>query len=247
MTLSMLSLDIDLRELRRRAAVQGLAGDDGRALHHGLCETFGKGVVQPFRLMPGRRGSRLGTLYAYTSQHEDELRQALRDTAPPEWASLLSGASLRCKTMPERWLEGRRLAFDVRVRPVRRLLRPLPARDGQPSFRKGAEIDAFLIDTLRHASTDSPTTGTGARESAYRAWLQERLAGARLVDDRTRMVRFERSRTLRAGRTSEAPDIVFHGELVIIDSAIFQDRLARGIGRHTAYGFGMLLLRPAGR
>ena len=34
--------------------------------------------------------------------------------------------------------------------------------------------------------------------------------------------------------------------LTVTDGAAFTDRLRRGVGRHTAFGFGMLLLRPAG-
>jgi CRISPR system Cascade subunit CasE len=36
-----------------------------------------------------------------------------------------------------------------------------------------------------------------------------------------------------------------HGELTINDADAFARLLAGGVGRHAAYGFGMLLLRPA--
>ena len=35
------------------------------------------------------------------------------------------------------------------------------------------------------------------------------------------------------------------GILTVTDSAAFAALLARGVGRHRAYGYGMLLLRPA--
>ena len=35
------------------------------------------------------------------------------------------------------------------------------------------------------------------------------------------------------------------GILTITDAAAFSNLLARGVGRHRAYGYGMLLLRPA--
>ena len=35
------------------------------------------------------------------------------------------------------------------------------------------------------------------------------------------------------------------GILAITDPTAFADLLARGVGRHRAYGYGMLLLRPA--
>jgi CRISPR system Cascade subunit CasE len=38
---------------------------------------------------------------------------------------------------------------------------------------------------------------------------------------------------------------VFSGLLQVEDAAAFTALLARGIGRHRAFGFGMLLLKPA--
>ena len=37
------------------------------------------------------------------------------------------------------------------------------------------------------------------------------------------------------------------GALTITDGEKFAQLLARGIGRHRAYGYGMLLLRPPGK
>ncbi|MEO5347759.1 MAG: hypothetical protein H7834_15475 [Magnetococcus sp. YQC-9] len=82
-TLHMISLPLDLRALRRWSAGRNLATDEGRALHHLLSETFGKGVLQPFRLMVAREG-RTGTLYAYTVQEQTTLRETARETASPE-------------------------------------------------------------------------------------------------------------------------------------------------------------------
>ena len=50
-----------------------------------------------------------------------------------------------------------------------------------------------------------------------------------------------------AFRHTEGPDAVIRGVLTITDSESFADLLAKGIGRHRAYGYGMLLLRPTGR
>lgn len=239
MTLSMLSVEVDLRELRRLAAVRGLGNDEGRALHHSLAEGFGKSVAQPFRLMPGRSGARRATLYAYTTRPEADVREALATTAPPELQALFGAATLRWKSMPEAWREGRTLAFDVRIRPVSRLLRPLIGCDGQPQFRKGAEVDAFLVAANRAVAS------TPRREDVYRDWLAHRLSGAELLPECTRLKAFERSSTRYGHRAGEAPTAIFHGELRITDSAAFAARLQRGVGRHAAYGFGMLLLRPA--
>ena len=58
---------------------------------------------------------------------------------------------------------------------------------------------------------------------------------------------FRRTRAVRKlhGQQSEGPDAVMRGNLTVTDSDSFVALLARGIGRHRAYGYGMLLLRPA--
>jgi CRISPR system Cascade subunit CasE len=38
---------------------------------------------------------------------------------------------------------------------------------------------------------------------------------------------------------------VFDGALEVTEPGTFASSLTRGIGRHRAFGFGMLLLRPA--
>ncbi|GHE81823.1 hypothetical protein GCM10019059_44550 [Camelimonas fluminis] len=52
---------------------------------------------------------------------------------------------------------------------------------------------------------------------------------------------------MRKGRRIEGPDATFHGSLVVTDPEAFTILLARGVGRHRAYGYGMLLLRPPQR
>jgi CRISPR system Cascade subunit CasE len=144
--------------------------------------------------------------------------------------------------MSEAWREGRRLSFDIRVRPVRRLFKAAGV------FPKGAEVDAFHIETLRRFPDGRPVDDDDRvkREAVYAQWLAERLDGAASVE-KVRLVRFSRHRAARNGNAPEGPDATLHGELVVHQPLAFAERLAKGIGRHTAYGYGMLLLRPAGR
>lgn len=240
--LHMVSLPLALEPFRRWMATRGLAADEGRALHHLLSESFGKGLVQPFRLMVGK-DKRQATLYAYAHTDEAALRQTAAETGTPDALALLALSDLRTKPMPAAWKEGRRFAFDVRVRPVRRLLKPLEG-SAKP-FRKGAEVDAFLVAALRNATDGEAGAPVEpmTRESVYRAWLAERLAGAARLDGAS-LVSMQRTRISRT-RTAEGPDAVFHGELTVTDGDAFARLLAKGVGRHTAYGYGMLLLRPA--
>jgi CRISPR system Cascade subunit CasE len=61
------------------------------------------------------------------------------------------------------------------------------------------------------------------------------------------LVSFQRTRVQRGGRRIEGPDAVVHGTLTITDPTAFAALLARGVGRHRSYGYGMLLLRPPQR
>lgn len=251
--LHLVSLPVDLRQMRRCAADRGCMVDEGRALHHLLSETFGKGALQPFRMMVAPRGRR-ATIYAYTDSSEEHLKEQ-SDTATPELGTIFDLPRLAAKEMPRTWRTGRRLAFDLRVRPVRRLMKPLEGTSrevrraqlkgrSQPPFSKGKEVDAYLVARLR-AFPQGAGEGEGpSREDVYFDWLKERLGGAAELDRGcTRLVGFERTRIERQGQ-SEGPDATFHGEFTVKDGAALNERLRRGVGRHAAYGYGMLLLRP---
>lgn len=243
MSLHLLEAPISLKPLHQWAAQREIgsrgAFDEGRALHHLLGEIFGPGALQPFRLMVAPRAQR-GTLYAYADRTAEVLRAAAEPVAGPSEAALLPLDRLRsCPRPPDAWRAGQRLGFDLRARPVVRLAAPIAGHDR--AFGKGAEVDAFLPQALRTGETVS-------REAVYLDWLDARLHGAAGIDRGvTRLAAFRRVRVQRAGRSIEGPDAVFHGTLTVLDPAGFARALARGIGRHCAYGYGMLLLRPPQR
>jgi CRISPR system Cascade subunit CasE len=235
--LHLVCLPIRLETLRKWAAARGFGLDEGCALHHLLAESFGKGVLQPFRLMIAP-GARDGSLYAYARAQSETLKQTAAECALPDALQVYDLAALAAKTMPESWKPGRRLAFDLRARPVKRLLKPAGG------FSKGAEIDAFLAESLRAAPQAPPPDQRLDRETVYRQWLQDRLGEAARLEQAT-LVRCERRAALRGGQRRDGPDVVWHGELSVLDGEKFTERLASGVGRHAAYGYGMLLLRPA--
>jgi len=232
----LLSLPINLGPLRKWAALRGFGADEGCALHHLLSETFGKGVLQPFRLMVSP-GAASGTLYAYMRPNEAALKQVVAETALPDALTVCDVAALAAKAMPQTWKVGRRVAFDLRVRPLKRLIKPVGV------FPKGAEVDAFLVKSLRASPQVPPQGGRLDRAVVYLGWLRERLGEAAKLDQ-AQMVRYEQRTVLRGGRSQQGPDVVWHGELTVLDSEKFTARLIGGVGRHTAYGYGMLLLRP---
>ncbi|MCW2286080.1 CRISPR system Cascade subunit CasE [Rhodoblastus acidophilus] len=235
--LHLISLPLDLAPLRRWAAMRGFGADEGLALHHLLSETFGKGATQPFRLMAAPGAAR-ATLYAYARSDETNLRQTARECATPDALAVCGLAGLAVKEMPDTWRKGRRLAFDLRARPTKRLLKPAGV------FPKGAEIDAYLAEVLRRHPEGRPTENPVERENVYRTWLAERLGAAATLDE-ARLIRFERRPVVRGKTSREGPDVIWHGALTVEDGAAFSARLASGVGRHAAFGYGMLLLRPA--
>ena len=88
-----------------------------------------------------------------------------------------------------------------------------------------------------------------SREEVYAGWLAGQLnegQGVSLALSQTKLVSFQRTRSFRKlhARYVEGPDAVMRGVLTITDPDAFAQLLARGVGRHRAYGYGMLLLRP---
>ena len=217
--------------------------DEGRALHHLVHEVLGPGVFRSFRFfVPPRRSN--GNLYAYSASDSGALRAAAENHALPEHLKVLPPDRIESKPMPENWRAGQRLGFDLRVRPIRRLGSPLG------NFSKGKEIDVFLVEALRKRPTaaETVTAESRTREAVYLDWLKERLASAAELDSSlSRLTRFRRVRVARGGCAPEGPDATIHGTLIVADPAAFSTLLARGVGRHRAYGYGMLLLRPPNR
>ncbi|MEC5293084.1 MULTISPECIES: type I-E CRISPR-associated protein Cas6/Cse3/CasE [unclassified Aurantimonas] len=234
----------------RDGRAQTLSFDEGLALHHLLTETFGRAVLQPFRLLVAQ-GAERASLYAYSTSTGAALADAARTFASPEADGICDPELLESKVMPDIWRKGQRLGFDVRIRPVSRLLKPLPKSKGE-AFRKGAEIDVFLAEALRLLPTEAGDDGTMQaagrnREVVYNDWLAARLgASAVLEAGTTRLAHFRRSRIVRTAKGPDGPDAILQGTLTVLDPDMFTEKLAKGIGRHRAYGYGMLLLRPPG-
>ena len=249
--LHLIRVPVAARELWRWAKERGWVRtrrsvfDEGRAFHHLIHETLGPGAFRSFRwLVPPRQAA--GNLYAYSLADAAALRAAARVYALPEHLSVLSPGRLESKPMPDQWRAGQRLGFDIRIRPIRRLLRSLETTSGK--IGKGKEIDAFLLEALRRhpSEPNGMATRNRTREVVYLDWLAERLYPAAELDrSASRLARFRRTRVARQNNQGpEGPDATIHGTLLVREPMAFNALLSRGVGRHRAYGYGMLLLRP---
>ena len=255
MTTHLIHVPLDMLKFNRWAGKRGLVRngsfDAGYAFHVLLSAMFGKSVLQPFRLFDSERRSS-AALYGYADVDGAELRRTADEVAPPDCLDVLDPAGMRSKPMPAHFERGRRLGFDLRLRPVRRLRRELA--DGQlgRSWRKGAEVDAFLLDVIRRfpsgrADRDAAADAGVTRESVYREWLSERFGDAVEVDH-CRLAAVKRTRAIRGdARGPEGPDAILQGTFTVSNQETFTRILRNGVGRHRAYGYGMLLLRPPSR
>ena len=238
LSLQMLRADVNVREFQRWAGIKRLHDND-HAMHCLLTECFGREMSpKPFRTIFPRGGSK-GVLYGYGRADANALRDAAGIYACPLQSRIIPTASLNSKPMPSEWQLGKRLGFETRIRPIVRRSRGADSRPGK-------EWDAFQLDADQYGRGEMPRT----REQVYTGWLSdqlERIGGAQLDLEHTEMVSFQRTRAVRKPHTrhSEGPEAVMRGILTITDSDTFADLLSRGIGRHRAYGYGMLLLRPA--
>ena len=214
-------------------------GDFGYAFHALLCAAFGDLAPKPFHYLGGRQG-----LLAYTSADVESLRLHAA-LATPDVARALGLDDLAIRPFPTAWQAGQRLGFELRVRPVVR------SKDGR-------ERDAYLhaVSTTTNGEEGTKTGNLDARSAVYLAWLAKQFGAggaAEIID--AQMTSFKLTRVLRKEGSGEngkrkttnnaGPDVVFKGELLVGNPAAFSHLLARGVGRHRAFGFGMLLLRPA--
>lgn len=220
--------------LRRKLPLRDV--DEGYLAHCALAELFGDGAPHPFAIQ-GSEGNWL-SLLGYVDASDAELRSQAQALASPDAWAACDWERFAAKPMPAEWSSGTRVSFRLRACPVRRMAH------ASATWREGAEVDAFLV-----RCQETPGLPVD-RPGVYREWLGaefERRGGARLVT--AELEGFRRSRLLRrtqgadrVARSTERPDALFVGELEVTDGAAFNGLLARGIGRHRAFGFGMLLL-----
>ena len=253
MTTHLIHVSFSMRAFNRWVGDRGLirrgAFDEGYALHVLLAAMFGKAVLQPFRVFASDR--RPGAaLYAYADVDDEALRHTAAAAAPPDCLAVIDPQKMRSKRMPPAFEPGRRLGFDIRLRPVRRLREDLTASQPDQLLAKGAEVDAFRLEAIRRFPRGGADPGAAAakngvtRQSVYAEWFAERFGDAVTVEQ-CNLVAFRRSRAIRGtGRGPEGPDATLHGTLTVSKPEVFARILRNGVGRHRAYGYGMLLLRP---
>lgn len=241
MSLHLLRLEPEAKALSVWATKNGMLsadGDFGYALHALLATAFGNLAPKPFRYWGGKRG-----LLAYTTAELEEMK--LHATlAAPDVARALGLEAFDARPFPSAWRVGQRMGFEARVRPVVRT-------------KDGRERDVFLHTISNSDEKLQDADGALAlRQGIYASWLAKQFASGSAADlESMRMESFVLTRVLcksaakcegkRKSTQTSGPDVVFKGNLLVKNTQAFADLLVRGLGRHRAFGFGMLLLRPA--
>ncbi len=251
--LHLVRLGIDAQKLyafARRSRAAAREFDEGYAVHALFAALFDHGAPEDARVAPkpfhiiSSAGRKLEVLGYASLDHRALAERATTFADPLAWDAGCDLETMASKPMPTRFESGTQLGFSVRACPIRRI-----AKRG-PMTRDRAEVDAFLAKSWE-VGPDVPLD----RQDVYGAWLGEELAkegAATLVE--TAMASFQLGQLHRRshgeerkGHRTERPDVTFEGVLEVKDGTAFGRRLARGVGRHRAFGFGMLLLRPAPR
>lgn len=230
---------------RSRAAARDF--DEGYAVHALFTALFDHGAAEDAHVAPKPfhvvdPSHRTLTVLGYAALDHGALTARATAFADPLAWGVCDLEGLVSKPMPSTFEAGARLGFSVRVCPIRRI-----AKRG-PMTKDRAEVDAFLA-----RSWEVGPEVVLDRGEVYRAWLDEEIAkegAAKLLE--ASMVNFQLGRLHRRthdedrkGHRTERPDVTFEGVLEVGDPEAFTRRLARGVGRHRAFGFGMMLLRPA--
>lgn len=229
--LHLVRIPIHAPRLLRFAADYDIMQDDdlGYTLHAWLTALFGKAAPKPFRYLERR-----SEVLAYSRSDAPTLLAQAQAHAPPQAWVALDPDGLASKPMPANWPTGQRLRIEALTCPVTR-------HDDQ-------EKDTYLRQLDRLGNGDTAPT----RAEVYRQWFLRQLTGVVQVEAlellgmsaRTPMLRRNHNAGANRLRRIERPQALFTAEIRIANPTRFAELLARGVGRHRAFGYGMLLLAP---
>lgn len=223
-----------LRFLRSQGLESSMADEDlGYGAHAWLRAAFGDLAPQPWRLLQdGRRPLRV---LGYSTHSAQRLEQRMSEFADPAVYAVCPPNAVEGRKMPS-WRADRHLGFELLACPVGR------------KARSGTEKDLFLIraDQAGEEQID--------RDAVYCQWVRERVQrdqAATVLDIRLDGFRLvKQSRPARSSseqgrlRRIVRPRALLRGKLAVNDPVTFSHLLEKGVGRHRAFGYGMLLLRP---
>ena len=231
-TLYLMKANLDMVSLAKYGAEQGHSDPD-RTAHCLITESFGKhSTPKPFVIKTQmNKGTLRGTLLAYTRFTAEELRETAEQHQKLAHIAVMNPDSITTVSVPNQWSEGQSVLFEVRVRPTKR-------SSSRDTKNPGAEQDIYL------ASPEDTS-----RAETYFQWLSElmrRRGALQAAPCSMTMTQFAMRRVKRQNSTrwTVGPDATITGAATVVNPDHIISALARGIGRHKGYGYGMILLRP---
>ena len=221
MTLYMVRAELNYETFAKWRA-DGQMEDTDHAVHCLLKESFGTLAPKPFWVHRSKN-KKNGVIYGYGQESHDVLRDAMSMSADPVHTYIMPQGSILSKPMPEEWKIGKQLAFDVRIIPLTRL--------------GNKEMDVYLRND----------NATRSRHEVYGEWLRKQIEqqGAATIDRLAMLSHKHVHYSRKPGQVyhnAQGPDVEMRGTLCVADSDAFINLLTRGIGRHRAYGYGMMRL-----
>jgi len=229
--LHLVRIPIDAPRLLRFASGHGITREDetlGYTLHAWFAALFGNAKPKPFRYFERRH-----EVLAYAGTDAATLLAHAQAFASPDAWAALDPEGVVSKPMPEVWRKGQRLRLEVLTCPV---------------SRQGDEEKDIYLRAIDRSGNDAVT-----RAEVYRAWFARHWVGTATLahidligmQASSRLLRRDRSHGGNRIKGVERPSALFAADATVEDGERFAALLAHGIGRHRAFGFGMILLSPA--
>lgn len=225
-------------DFAKRRGLLSNSCDDGYAVHSLVSELWGEMAPKPF-FVSGSESKHL-TVLAYSVFPKSKLIDRAQAFADPSCYEAVKWEYFSEKQMPSEWGNGLVLGFKVRVCPVKR----------SSKGSSGGEKDAYLSHIEYQNSLEGQSRQPMTRFDVYKEWLRARLeknssvAVEKVEIDAFQFTKSQRRNQKRKVTIIERPDVVLKGELKILDGKSFCSLLEQGVGRHSSFGFGMLLLYP---
>ncbi len=248
--------------------------ETGYLVHALLARLFGEDAPAPFDLPDDAADSGNALLHVLAYGQHDMTTLTARAQARGDASALdaIAWAACASKPVPD-FPPGHQLGFRVRLCPALRMGKHHPRfQCGAEIDPFLALVERTLAMRMvatpgtdpkalkREVLADLPS-----REAVYRDWFSGRLGPAARLEH-ARLVSLRDARLWRRGKpAADGPAgrmhgharpnhsdrsligrraAVFEGILRVEDTDAFGTLLARGVGRHRAFGFGMLLLHP---
>lgn len=210
---------------------QGTRDEDlGYLVHTWLAAALGSHAPKPWRII--NAGSPFLRVLGYSAYDAETLQHDISTLAAPSVAAAVehSQDTLRSRPLPS-FAPGTSLGFEVLVCPVLR--------------NHGVEQDIWLSQPYR------------SRAESYTQWVADKIHQTQAAQvQSTALVQWRLISQLRQGSINHPsgarerkhlrrPQALVRGVLTVQDGPAFEDLIRHGIGRHRAFGYGMILLRPA--